>query len=72
MPELASIVELGCINRRVNATVFPNIPPDPFWSTTEKPKSESYAYTLDFGAGGATAKLKTTPGVLRLVRGGPK
>ena len=71
VPELASIVELGCIDHRINDTVFPKTPPGPFWSRTEKPKTENYAYTLDFGAGGATAKLKTTPGALRLVRGGP-
>ena len=71
VPELASIVELGCVDRRINDIVFPKTPLVPFWSRTEKPKSADYAYTLDFGAGGATAKLKTTPGALRLVRGGP-
>ncbi len=71
VPELAAIVELGCLDQRINAAVFPGTPSDPFWSKTEKPKSADYAYTLDFGAGGASAQLKTTPGALRLVRGGP-
>lgn len=71
VPELASIVELGCLDHRINPTVFPQTPTGVFWTSSEKPKAEDYAYTLDFGAGGATAKLKTTPGTLRLVRGRP-
>lgn len=71
VPELASIVELGCLDHRINATVFPQTPPGVFWSSSEKPKAEDYAYALDFGASGATAKLKTIPGALRLVRGSP-
>lgn len=71
VPELASIVELACAGHRINATVFPNTPGGVFWSRSEKPKAEDYAYTLNFGAGGAAAKLKSTPGALRLVRAGP-
>lgn len=71
VPELASIVELGCADQRVNLTVFPATPAIPFWSSMEKPGSGDYAYSLDFGAGGAVAALKTNQGALRLVRGGP-
>lgn len=71
VPELASIVELGCADHRINDTVFPKTPSGPFWSRTEKPRTEDLAYALDFGAGGAAAKLKTSSASLRLVRGGP-
>lgn len=71
VPELASIVELGCADRRVNLTVFPATPPVAFWSSMEKPGTQDYAYTLDFGAGGAASSLKSNQGALRLVRGGP-
>jgi hypothetical protein len=71
VPELASIVELGCADRRINTTVFPATPAAAFWSSMEKPGTEDYAYALDFGAGGAAPTLKSTHGVLRLVRGGP-
>ena len=71
VPELASIVELGCADRRVNLTVFPATPSVAFWSSMEKPGTQDYAYTLDFGVGGARPSLKSTQGALRLVRGGP-
>lgn len=72
VPELASIVELGCVNGRVNPIVFPSTPSVAFWSSMEKPGAQDYAYTLNFGAGGgATPSLKSTQGALRLVRGGP-
>lgn len=71
VPELASIVEIGCVDRRVNLTVFPATPSVAFWSSMEKPGSQDYAYALDFGAGGAAPMLKSNQGALRLVRGGP-
>ena len=72
VPELASIVELGCINGRVNPIVFPAMSSVAFWSSMEKPGTQDYVYTLNFGVdGGATPSLKSTQGALRLVRGGP-
>ncbi|MBI3775281.1 MAG: DUF1566 domain-containing protein, partial [Gammaproteobacteria bacterium] len=74
VPELASVVETGCVspnNIRINTTVFPATPSGVFWSSMQKPGAEDYAYTLDFGAGGATPTMKTSPGAVRLVRGGP-
>jgi len=71
VPELASIVELGCVDRRINLTVFPAMPTVAFWSSMEKPGTEDFAYSLDFGAGGAVSSPKASQGALRLVRGGP-
>lgn len=74
LPELASVVEAGCVSPktiRINTTVFPATPPGVFWSSMQKPGTEDYAYTLDFSAGGATPTLKTSTGAMRLVRGGP-
>jgi hypothetical protein len=71
IPELASIVELGCVDRRINSDVFPATPAAAFWSSMEKPGTQDYAYAMDFGAGGAAPVLKSTPGAVRLVRGGP-
>jgi hypothetical protein len=71
VPELASIVELQCADPRINLTVFPRTPSRVFWSSMEKPGSADVAYAMDFGPGGVAPTLKSTPGALRLVRGGP-
>lgn len=74
LPELASLVETGCVSpasMRINTTVFPATPGGVFWSSMQKPGTDGYAYTLDFGGGGAAATLKTSSGAVRLVRGGP-
>ncbi len=71
VPELASIVEIGCANTRINTIVFPQNPPQQFWSSMEKPGTQDYAYTLNFFQGGASTTRKTEQGAVRLVRGGP-
>lgn len=71
--ELASLVERRCGNPAINATVFPNTPSSGSWtgSTNFRGADGSLAWQVDFNAGEVLPLSKSTPLVLRLVRGGP-
>lgn len=69
LPELATIVERGCIQPRINLTLFPNAPSLPFWTATLKKDSPSEAFALDFDQKGLQVMQKSTPLLLRLVSG---
>ena len=68
--ELASIVEIQCINPSINATVFPNTPSLFFWSATGLAGDLDLAWFLDFDDGNDDIDFKINAGRVRWVRGG--
>lgn len=49
--ELASIVELRCVDLAINDTVFPNTPTDFFWSSSTYSYDSRFARFVDFSEG---------------------
>ncbi len=64
--ELASIVEVKCVDPAINLTIFPNTVSDRYWSSS--PKDFSSAWYVSFNNGQFGDNLKTIPYFVRLVR----
>lgn len=73
VPELAGIAERQCKNPRINLTVFPDTPPDAFWTATSRSPGDavSFAFVLGFGADGVKYASKQEEHDVRLVRTAP-
>lgn len=69
--ELASIIERQCYDPAINMSVFPDIYPTNFWSSS--PSTDRFSYSamyVDFYAGGESHTFKDYGALVRLVRGG--
>jgi len=68
LPELALIIERQCLEPKINLSIFPNTPSAPFWTATQRGKSEQF-YTVDFEQHGMQAQAQQQRFYLRLVSG---
>jgi hypothetical protein len=67
--DLAMVIERQCVNPRTNLTLFPDTPPDFFWTSTLRPGDvDGDAYALSFGPEGVQHRPKSEQYYLRLVR----
>ncbi len=69
--ELRSIVVKSCSSPAINQTIFPNTPPEYFWSSSywsDDSKSNT-VYYVDFSSGYSASCGKHVKGFVRLVRG---
>ena len=68
--ELATLIERGCANPRINLAVFPGTEASRYWSATLRPsaRDEGFAYALSFGAEGMAYRPKDEAHRVRLVR----
>jgi len=68
-PELATIAERQCDNPRINLAIFPDTPPEFYWTTTTRPREpEGFAFALSFGEEGIRYLDQDQPVHLRLGR----
>lgn len=70
LSEIATLIERGCSNPRVNLVVFPNTPAGIYWSATPRAGAADKAsvYVLGFGNDGADHQTREQLGHVRLVR----
>ncbi len=68
--ELASIVELKCVDPAINLAVFPNTPSSGVWSGSPYASNSYYAWSVDFDAGNARDVNRNDGSHVRLVRDG--
>ncbi len=68
LKELTSIVELACWSPTINTTVFPNAPPQGFWSALAVPADSPEAWAVSFQNGFAYRYQRMLPQYVRLVR----
>ena len=68
--ELASIVELKCVDPAINLAVFPNAPSSDVLSGSSYASNSYYAWSVDFDGGNASDVNRNDGSHVRLVRGG--
>ena len=70
MPELASIAERQCAEPRINLDVFPDTPPEFYWTATSRAGQgpDGFGYALSFGTEGFRLIDRSEAGHVRLVR----
>jgi hypothetical protein len=70
LSELASITQLDCPPPRVDRRMFPDTPPDWFWTDTSRAGEPGggFAYALSFGSDGVAPISKERMARVRLVR----
>ncbi|MEJ2201866.1 MAG: DUF1566 domain-containing protein [Desulfuromonadaceae bacterium] len=68
--ELESLLEEGCHTPAINAGLFPETPPDYFWTSSPYAAVAHGAWSVDFGYGSVNASVKSGKLYVRLVRGG--
>jgi hypothetical protein len=66
--ELASIVDRRLNNPAIDPAVFPNTPPEWYWSSTPLVGNPSIAWVVFFGSGVVDFSGRTLSGHVRLVR----
>ncbi len=66
--ELSVIVERNCVRPSINASIFPETPPDEFWTSTPVRDDETRAWSLAFTNGTSSIKDTTRTLYVRLVR----
>ncbi len=70
MPELASIAERQCAEPRINLEVFPDTPPEFYWTATSRggQGADGFGFALSFGDEGFRFVDRSEASHLRLVR----
>ena len=66
--ELASLVERQCVRPAINATLFPDTPPDDFWTSTPSVDDPDRAWVVAFFNASHSIKEKDRYVYVRLVR----
>lgn len=66
--ELRTIVETRCWNPAVNADIFPNTPPNWFWSAAPYTGNDLYAWEVGFLFGDVSPSFRSSELRVRLVR----
>ncbi|MBU3022059.1 DUF1566 domain-containing protein [Aestuariibacter sp. A3R04] len=66
--ELASITERQCVRPAINDTIFPNTPPDDFWTSTPSLEDPLRAWVVAFFNASHSIKEKDRFVYVRLVR----
>jgi hypothetical protein len=71
--ELATISERQCSDPRINLAVFPNTPPDYYWTRNARAgdKASGQGYAMSFGADGVAFPQQSEALYVRLVRHAP-
>jgi hypothetical protein len=71
--ELATIAEPNCSDPRIDLAVFPDTPPDFYWSRNPRAgdKASGRGYALSFGPEGVGFPLQSESHYVRLVRHAP-
>ncbi len=66
--ELATLVERDCVRPAINATLFPETPPDDFWTSTPSTTDPDRAWVVAFFNASHSIKEKDRFVYVRLVR----
>lgn len=68
--ELASIIEVSCVNPTINSIIFPGTPVAYYWTSTPFAAIQNQAWSVHFNNGYVNYELKSGKLHVRLVRGG--
>jgi hypothetical protein len=66
--QLATIVERQCVDAAVNSVLFPNTPPENYWTNTSSIATADHAWAYAFYSGKNNLKSKQADVYVRLVR----
>lgn len=69
--ELHSLVEDACLDSSINYNIFPNTPPQLYWSSSPSATKPTQAWYLDFSQGFFREAAKSQTYSIRLVRTAP-
>jgi hypothetical protein len=68
--EIATLIELQCVDPAINRNVFPNTPPSQVWTSSPSGFVNHYSWYADFKAGAFTHDVREKAKTIRLVRDG--
>ena len=67
--ELESLVCKDCKKAKINSLIFPNTPPDSFWTSEKNPWQSQFMWTVNFFTGNTFGRFPSfIPNYVRLVR----
>ena len=67
--ELESLVCKDCKKTKINSLIFPNTPPDSFWTSEKNPWQSQFMWTVNFFTGNTFGRFPGfIPNYVRLVR----